>query len=70
MKAVEYWEKAALEAMEGIDHLPVSHSGPVLMALSGCMAWLEAQSTGCSQLALQQQATQKPLYTTKGGAGR
>lgn len=27
MKAVEYWEKAALEAMEGIDHLPVSNSG-------------------------------------------
>ena len=28
MKAVEYWEKAGLEAMEGIDHLPVNKSGP------------------------------------------
>ena len=36
MKAVEYWEKAALEAMEGIDHLPVSNSG----ARAGVFKWL------------------------------
>ena len=34
------------------------------------MACFEAQSTGCSQVALQQQAALELRYTTKRGVGR